>query len=48
MPTLDEDLEVSSNPDHHAHVLQDNLRNAYQGSNTGRAFTRFCQQDSLW
>ena len=46
--TLDEDLEVTSNPDHLAHVLQDNLHNAYQGSDVGRAFTRFCQQDSLW
>jgi hypothetical protein len=46
--TLDEDLEVSSNPDNLAHVLQDNLHNAYQGSDAGRAFTRFCEQDSLW
>jgi hypothetical protein len=46
--TLDEDLEVTSNPDHLAHVMQDNLHNAYQGSDVGRAFSRFCQQDSLW
>jgi hypothetical protein len=46
--TLDEDLEVTSNPDHLAHVMQDNLHNAYQGSDAGRAFTRFCEQDSLW
>ena len=46
--TLDQDLEVSSNRDHLAHLLQDDLHNVYQGSDVGRAFTRFCQQDSLW
>lgn len=45
---LDEDLEVSSNPDNLAHVLQDNLHNVYQGSDVGRAFSRLLPQDSLW
>lgn len=48
LETLDEDLEVSSNREDLAHLLQDNLHNVYQGSDVGRAFTRFCQQDSLW
>ena len=46
---LDQDLAVSSA--HHgnlAHVAQDNLHNAYQGSDVARAFTELCQKDSLW
>lgn len=46
---LDQDLEVSSA--HHsnlAHVVQDNLHNAYQGSDVARAFSELCQKDSLW
>jgi hypothetical protein len=46
--TLDEDIEVSSNPDHLAHVLQDNLRNVYLGSDAGRAFSQLAPMDSLW
>jgi hypothetical protein len=36
---LDQDLEVSSSTDNFAHVLYDNLDNAYQGSDVGRAFS---------
>ncbi len=46
---LDQDLAVSSA--HHgnlAHVVQDNLHNAYQGSDVARAFSELCQKDSLW
>lgn len=46
---LDRDMEVSSA--HHgnlAHVVQDNLHNAYQGSDVARAFGELCQKDSLW
>lgn len=46
--TLDEDLEVSSNPDNLAHVVQDNLHNVYLGSDAGRAFSRLIPEDSLW
>jgi len=46
---LDEDLQISSaGPDHRAHVLHDSLHNVYQGSDVGRAFTKFCRQDSEW
>jgi hypothetical protein len=41
---LDQDMEVTSNPDNLAHVLQDNLHNVYQGSDAGRAFSRFCRE----
>jgi hypothetical protein len=41
---LDQDLEVSSNPDNLAHLLQDNLHNVYQGSDAGRAFSRFVEK----
>ena len=44
---LDQDLEVSSNPDDLAHVLQDSLHNAYLGSDVGRAFSQLTPQDSL-
>ena len=44
---LDQDLEVSSNPDNLAHVLQDNLHNVYQGSDVGRAFSQLLPEDSL-
>jgi hypothetical protein len=37
--TLDHDMEVTSNPDNLAHVLQDDLQNVYQGSDVGRAFS---------
>lgn len=46
---LEQDIEVSSA--HHgnlAHVVQDNLHNSYQGSDVARAFTEFCERDSLW
>jgi hypothetical protein len=46
---LEQDIEVSSA--HHgnlAHVVQDNLRNSYQGSDVARAFSELCQRDSLW
>jgi hypothetical protein len=46
---LVQDIEVSSA--HHgnlAHVVQDNLHNSYQGSDVARAFTEFCERDSLW
>jgi hypothetical protein len=46
--TLDQDLEVSPNPDKLAHVLHDDLHNVYQGSDLGRAFTRFCQPYGRW
>lgn len=46
--TLNQDLQVTSNPDNLAHVVQDNLHNAYQGSDAGRAFSLLCQKDSLW
>jgi hypothetical protein len=45
---LDEDLKVTSNPDKLAHVLQDDLHNVYQGSDAGRAFSRFCQDYERW
>jgi hypothetical protein len=37
--TLDQDLQVSSNADNLAHVVQDDLHNVYQGSDLGRAFS---------
>jgi hypothetical protein len=36
---LDQDLEVSSNPDNLAHVVHDDLHNTYLGSDVGRAFS---------
>ncbi len=45
---LDQDLEVTSNPDNLAHVLQDNLRNVYQGSDAGRAFSPLCREYERW
>jgi hypothetical protein len=45
---LDQDLEVSSNPDNLAHVLQDNLHNVYQGSDAGRAFSHLCREYERW
>jgi hypothetical protein len=45
---LDEDLAVTSNPDNLVHVLQDNLHNVYQGSDAGRAFSRFCREYERW
>jgi hypothetical protein len=45
---LDQDLEVSSNPDNLAHVLQDDLHNVYLGSDVGRAFSLLAPPDSLW
>jgi hypothetical protein len=45
---LDQDMEVSSNPDHLAHVLRDDLHNVYLGSDVGRAFSQLTPQDSLW
>jgi hypothetical protein len=45
---LDQDLEVSSNADNLAHVLEDNLHNTYLGSDVGRAFSQLLPQDSLW
>jgi hypothetical protein len=45
---LAQDLEVSSNIDNLAHVLQDNLHNVYQGSDVGRAFSPPFIKDSLW
>jgi hypothetical protein len=36
---LDQDLRVSANPDNLAHVIHDDLHNAYQGSDVGRAFS---------
>ena len=41
-------MEVTSNPDNLAHVLQDNLHNIYQGSDAGRAFSKFCRQYERW
>jgi hypothetical protein len=45
---VDRDLEVSSNPDNLANVLQDNLHNTYWGSDVGRAFSQLTPQDRLW
>jgi hypothetical protein len=45
---LDQDMEVTSNPDTLAHVMQDNLHNLYQGSDAGRAFSRLTPQDPRW
>ncbi len=45
---LDQDLKVTSNPDSLAHILQDNLHNAYLGSDAGRAFSQLTTPDSLW
>ena len=45
---LDQDLEVSSNPDNLAHILRDNLHNTYLCSDVGRAFSQLTPQDSLW
>ncbi len=45
---LDQDLEVSSNPENLAHLVQDNLHNVYQGSDAGRAFSYLCPEDALW
>jgi hypothetical protein len=46
--TLGEDLEVSSNVDNLAHLLQDNLDNVYQGSDAGRAFSHLGPDDIRW
>jgi len=46
--TLDQDLEVSSNADNLAHILHDDMHNAYQGSDAGRAFSRFCRPEERW
>ena len=45
---LDQDLEISANPDNLAHVLHDDLHNVYLGSDVGRAFSQLTPQDSLW
>jgi hypothetical protein len=45
--TVDQDLKVSSSKDNLAHILHDNLDNAYQGSDVGRAFTPPFLADSL-
>ena len=45
---LDQDLEVSSNPDNLAHILQDNLHNGYQGSDVARAFSLLCRENERW
>lgn len=45
---LDEDMEVTSNPDGLAHVMQDDLHNLYQGSDVGRAFSRLTTQGPRW
>jgi hypothetical protein len=42
---LHEDLEVSSNTDNLAHVVQDDLGNVYQGSDVGRAFSHIWPED---
>jgi hypothetical protein len=44
---LDQDLEVSSSRANLAHILYDNLDNAYQGSDVGRAFSPPFLADSL-
>jgi hypothetical protein len=44
---LDQDLEVTSSKGNVAHVLHDNLDNAYQGSDVGRAFSPPFLVDSL-
>jgi hypothetical protein len=46
--TLDQDLEVSSNIDNLAHVLQDDLGNVYQGSDVGRAFSHIWPENARW
>ena len=46
--TLDQDIEVSSNIDDLAHVLQDNLNNVYQGSDAGRAFSQIWPANAPW
>lgn len=46
--TLDQDLEVSSNIDNLAHVLQDDLCNVYQGSDAGRAFSHIWPENARW
>jgi hypothetical protein len=45
---LDQDLEVSSNADNLAHVVQDNLHNFYQGSDAGRAFSQLYPLYGRW
>ncbi len=45
---LNQELEISSNPDNLAHVLQDNLHNVYLGSDAGRAFSYLCPEDAQW
>ncbi len=45
---LDQDMEVSSNPDNLAHILQDNLHNGYQGSDVARAFSLLCRENERW
>ena len=45
---LDQDLEVSSNPDNLVHVLQDSLHNTYQGPDAGRAFSYLCRENERW
>jgi hypothetical protein len=46
--TLDQDLEVSSNIDNLAHVLQDDLDNVYQGSDAGRSFSDLWPANGRW
>jgi len=46
--TLDQDLEVRSSPENHAHVLHDDLHNVYLGTDAGRAFSLLIPHDSLW
>jgi hypothetical protein len=46
--TLDQDVEVSSNLDHLAHVLQDDLYNIYLGSDVGRAFSQLWPANARW
>ena len=46
---LNHDLEVcSAKHDNLAHVVQDNLRNVYQGSDAGRAFSQLSPEDGQW
>jgi hypothetical protein len=45
---LDQDLEVSSNIDNLAHVLQDDLANIYQGSDAGRSFSDLWPENGRW
>jgi hypothetical protein len=45
---LDHDLEVTSNSDNLAHVMQDDLHNVYQGSDVGRAFSHLGPEEVGW